>query len=110
MVWLQSLLSELHCSPTSTPLVWCDNLSTVLMAANPVQHARSKHIELDLYFVREKVASKQLMVQHIPSSEQLADVLTKPLTADRFQKLRHKLRVSSTSPLSLRGDVRISYN
>ena len=78
------------------------------MASNPVQHARSKHIELDLYFVREKVSTNQLTVKHVPSSDQVADVLTKPLTAARFHLLRHKLRVSCLSPLSLRGDVRIS--
>ena len=108
MIWLQSLLTELQCSPSTTPLVWCDNLSTVLMAANLIQHARTKHIELDQFFVRERVANKQLIVKHVASSDQIVDILTKPLTASRFQLLRHKLRVSLLSPLSLWENVRIS--
>ena len=84
VTWLQSLLSKLKVTLPSIPLVWCDNLSIVLMAANPVQHARTKHVELDMYFVREKVASQQLVVKQVPSTHQVADILTKPLTAISF--------------------------
>ncbi|RVW86355.1 Retrovirus-related Pol polyprotein from transposon RE1 [Vitis vinifera] len=54
LVWIQSLLQEL-CLPTSPPILWCDNQSAAHLAANPVFHSRSKHIELDLHFIREKV-------------------------------------------------------
>ena len=64
ITWLRSLLSELQCPLVKPPLVWCDNLSTVLLSANPVLHARTKHIELDLYFVREKVIQKEVEVHH----------------------------------------------
>lgn len=55
VIWIQSLLKELHISQTRQPLLWCDNLSTVALSANPVFHSRSKHFELDLHFVRERV-------------------------------------------------------
>uniref|UniRef100_A0A803PU39 Integrase catalytic domain-containing protein n=1 Tax=Cannabis sativa TaxID=3483 RepID=A0A803PU39_CANSA len=55
VTWLQSLLHELHITCPTAPSVWCDNQSTVLLAANPVLHARLKPIEIDLYFVRDKV-------------------------------------------------------
>lgn len=56
--WIQSLLCELCVLCFSKPLVHCDNLSVVLLTANPVLHARTKHLELDLFFVREKVQRK----------------------------------------------------
>lgn len=100
--WIQGLLSELRLPrQPEPPIVYCDNLSTVLLAANPVLHARTKHMELDLHFVREKVQSKLISVTHLSSKDQTADALTKPLPKDRFFLLRSKLRVDT---LSLRGD------
>jgi hypothetical protein len=49
------------------------------MTANPVRHHRTKHIEIDIHFVREKVALGQVRVLHVPSSHQLADIMTKGL-------------------------------
>nr|KYP45979.1 hypothetical protein KK1_032476 [Cajanus cajan] len=57
VMWIQKLLSELKVNH-STPIAFCDNMSTVALAHNPVLHARTKHMELDLFFVREKVAVK----------------------------------------------------
>lgn len=63
-------------------------------------------MELDLYFVREKVLDKSFMVCHIPSLEQITDVLTKPLTGHFFAKLRNKLKVVPSAALELRGNVK----
>jgi len=76
---IQSLLSELQVAYT-TPIILCDNTSTVSLAHNPVLHSRAKHMELDLFFVREKVLTKQLNVVHVPAMDQLADILTKALS------------------------------
>lgn len=91
------------------PVLWCDNLSTVLLSANPIQHARTKHIELDLFFVREKVQRHQIIVKHVPTQDQNADILTKALSQSRFHVLRSKLRVESLSTLRLSGGVKASY-
>ena len=106
VTWLGSLLTELKIPQTKTPEIWCDNLSTVLMAANPVLHARTKHVELDLYFVCDKVARKQIEVKHVPAKDQLADVLTKPLSNSNFPVLRSKLNVVDYTTLSLREAIR----
>ena len=61
LLWIQSLLTELHI-PFSVPKVFCDNVGTVALTQNPVLHTRTKHMELDIFFVREKVLSKHLEV------------------------------------------------
>ena len=75
------------------PIIWCDSLSASALAANPVYHARTKHIEVDIHFVRDKVLVKQLDVRYIPSFDQVVDCLTKPLSHTHFQYLRDKLGV-----------------
>jgi histone deacetylase 1/2 len=97
LLWVQTLLTELHVSFTS-PVIYCDNLSAVSLAHNPVMHARTKHMEIDLFFVREKVLSKQLSVKHIPGTDQWADALTKPRSSSKFLELRPKLKVTSLKP------------
>jgi hypothetical protein len=83
--------------PSTTPLVLCDNQSVVALAHNPVLHTRTKHMEIDLFFVREKVLAKQLQVVHIFGTDQWADLFTKPLSSCKFIDLRHKLNVHSLS-------------
>ncbi|XP_040939865.1 secreted RxLR effector protein 161-like [Gossypium hirsutum] len=56
MVWIQSLLAELSVTPRGKALVWCDSSAVVTIAGNLVLHSKFKHVELDLFFVREKVA------------------------------------------------------
>jgi hypothetical protein len=70
--WLRHLLDELHCSVPTATMVSCDNISSVYMSRNPVHHRCTKHIELNIHFVREKVAIGELRVMHVPSARQLA--------------------------------------
>ena len=86
-------------------MIWCDNVSAIELAKNHVYHSRTKHIELDMHFIRDKVLAKELEIRYIPSEEQIADILTKPLTFIHFNYFRAKLNVQ-TCPLSLRGDVK----
>ena len=74
--WLHQLLAELHTPLGQATLVYCDNISTVYMSANPVQHQRTKHIEIDLHFVRERVALGAVRVLHVPTTSQFADIFT----------------------------------
>ena len=77
--WLHQLLRELLCDVHKATLVYCDNVSAVCLSANPVHHRRTKHIELDIHFVREQVALGRVQVLHVPTSRQFADVMTKGL-------------------------------
>ena len=74
----------LHIKIDQPPVVFCDNLSAIALSFNPVQHQRTKHIEIDIHFVRERVAGNQLVVQFVSSKEQFADILTKGLSAPLF--------------------------
>nr|GFA16146.1 hypothetical protein [Tanacetum cinerariifolium] len=58
LTWLQALLNELGICSSSTPILWCDNLGATYLSANPTFHARTKHVEIDYHFVREKVAKR----------------------------------------------------
>ena len=58
-------------------MVYYDNVSAIYLAGNPVQHPRTKHIEMDIHFVREKVARSQVRVLHVPSRYQIANIFTK---------------------------------
>lgn len=104
LIWIQSLLKELGIATTS-PTLWCDNLGAIYLTANPVFHARTKHIEIDYHFVRERVAGKELQVRFISSKDQLADIFTKGLASPRFQYLRDKLSIRKLQ-LDLRGSVK----
>ena len=92
ILWLTYLLQELRIQPTQSPVLYCDNQSAEALTSNPKYHSRTKHIELDLHFIREHIAQKQLTISHVSSSEQLADILTKPLSFDQFAYLRTKLK------------------
>jgi hypothetical protein len=62
VIWLQTIMRELGVMQSRVPCLWCDNLGTTYMTTNPVFHARTKHIEIDYHFIRERVASKMLDV------------------------------------------------
>jgi len=93
--WLRQLLAELLYKIPSATVAFCDNISSVYMAHNPVHHRRTKHIELDIHFVREKVAIGELRVTHVPSAWQLADVFTKGLPSALFFDFRDSLSITT---------------
>ena len=105
LLWIKTLLTELHILFFTPPVLFCDNLSATHLAAHPILHAHTKHIEIDYHFIRDCVLHKPLLVKFTPSEEQLADILTKPLPTPRFQSLRNKLTVLHNL-LRLRGDVK----
>lgn len=105
VMWIQSLLQELGYSKTPPPILWCDNLGATYLTVNPIFHARTKHIEIDYHFVRERVAANRLKVRFISTKDQLADIFTKGLSSHRFQLLRNKLSIHSC-PFNLQGSVK----
>jgi len=101
--WIRQLLQELHLPLSKATVVYCDNVSAVYMTANPVHHRRTKHIEIDIHFVRENVALGQVRVLHVPSSHQFADIMTKGLPVQLFIDFRSSLGVRQAPPATAGG-------
>jgi hypothetical protein len=91
--WLRQLLEELHGPLTKSTLVYCDNVSAVYLSTNPVQNQRTKHVKIDLHFVRERAAIGDVRVLHVPTTSQFADIFTKGLPTSVFSEFRSSLNV-----------------
>jgi hypothetical protein len=95
IMWIQKLLTEIQITHPSIACLWCDNIGAKYLSANPVFHARTKHIEIDFRFVRERVAQKLLDIRYIHTDDQLADGFTKPLPVAKMKRFRSNLNLSS---------------
>lgn len=102
VTWCVRLLEELGVDNLKPVTLHCDNQSALHIAKNPVFHERTKHIEIDCHFTRDKVLEGLLQLTYLPTQHQLADVFTKILPSSQFSLLLSKLGLYSTPP-NLRG-------
>ena len=93
VMWIQKLLDELGIQHPRAARLWCDNIGATYLSANLVFHARTKHIEIDFHFVRERVAQKLLDIRWIHTDDQLADGFTKPVVAAKINRFRSNLNL-----------------
>ncbi|KAF5475939.1 hypothetical protein F2P56_007694 [Juglans regia] len=93
LTWIRYLLYDLHLTIGTPSTLYCDNKAALHIAANPVFHERTKHIELDCHVVYDKISEGQVKTAHVFSSFQLADLLTKPLHSPTFNRLLLKMGV-----------------
>ena len=93
IMWVQTLLQELKVQSPKTARIWCDNLGAKYLSANPVFHARTKHIEVDFHFVRERVLQKLLEIEFVSSGDQVADGFTKPLSVRLLENFKSNLNL-----------------
>ncbi|KAK2976645.1 hypothetical protein RJ640_008181 [Escallonia rubra] len=99
-VWLRNLLKELNFNQDESTQIYVDKKSAIALAKNPVFHDRSKHINTWYHFIRESIAKKEVQVKFVKSEDQVADIFTKPLKREAFEKLRSQLGMRGSS---LRG-------
>ncbi|XP_025693090.1 uncharacterized mitochondrial protein AtMg00810-like [Arachis hypogaea] len=104
LTWIKTMMRELLHPLPEAPMLYCDNLSAVLLAANPILHSKSKHFEIDLHFVRDFVNSKAIQVSHIPGSVQVADILTKAIPSENLLHFRGRLSVHNQQQMTATED------
>jgi hypothetical protein len=95
LLWIRNLLGELGFKPNHAMQLNCDNKAAIDIAHNPVQHDRTKHVEVDRHFIKEKLEAKIIEVFFVKSKDQLADVLTKAVTGKVFHNSLSKLGMSN---------------
>ncbi|WJX73238.1 hypothetical protein P8452_57046 [Trifolium repens] len=92
LVWMKQMLKEYDMEQDVITL-YCDNLSVIYISKNPVQHSKTKHIDIRHHFIRDLVESKVVTLEHVATEEQIADIFTKALDAKQFEYLRGKLGI-----------------
>ena len=95
IIWLNQLLQDFHISLLSPALLYCDNQAAVHIATNPIFHERTKHIEIDYHFIRDKVNQGSIRLLPIRSSYQLTDLFTKALPSSTLFSLLSKMAIKN---------------
>jgi len=91
LLWIRRLLTELGFTPTSEMELFCDNKSAFAISHDPVQHDRTKHVEVDRHFIKENLEEKIICFPFVKSEDQLADILTKAVSSKEFHNSLDKL-------------------
>ena len=99
-IWMKRILKELGHSDGGCIFVMCDNNSTIKLSKNPIMHGYSKHIDVRFHFLRKLTKDGTIELIHCGSQDQVADIMTKPLKLDVFQKLRKLLGVCDISDVN----------
>ena len=92
LLWMKKVLTDYGISQ-DTMVVYCDNSSAIDISKNPVQHSKTKHIEIRYPFIRDLVERKIVCLEYIPTERQNADIFTKPLDISKFETLRQVIGV-----------------
>ncbi|WVZ71928.1 hypothetical protein U9M48_020456 [Paspalum notatum var. saurae] len=90
-IWPRRLREDITGQAKAAPILGIDNKSAIELAKNPVFHSRSKHIDIKFHFIRDCVERKQVVLEQVGTEQQLADVFTKPLGKNNFEKLKSQV-------------------
>jgi len=91
-IWLKHQLMD-YSVKLEKVLLYCDNTSAINLTKNPIQHSETKYIEIMHHFIRDHIQKGDIEIMFVKTENQLADLFTKPLTRDRFNKLRTELSI-----------------
>eukprot|EP00253_Pinus_taeda_P023654 PITA_23654 len=97
LLWMMQTLQDFQIDCTPPVSILCDNTSAISISKKPVMHSKTKHIPIKYHFLHEQVLEQKVKLEYVPSKEQVADILTKPLPREAFEYLRKKLGVVDAS-------------
>jgi hypothetical protein len=95
-IWLRTLLKDLGFPPTTATTIHADNQACIALARNPVAHSRAKHIDIHHHFIRKRVTNHEIDLKYCSTKHMLADIFTKQLPRDAFEKFRIALGVGGS--------------
>lgn len=96
-IWLQDLMSEIVNKAQEKVIIRINNKSAIELTKNHVFHGRSKHIHIRYHFTHNCVENEQVEVEYVPSEEQKADILTKPLAQTNFKEMKSLIGIKDVS-------------
>ncbi|XP_047335591.1 secreted RxLR effector protein 161-like [Impatiens glandulifera] len=95
VVWLRKILEDMGEKQDMATVLFCDSKSAISMSKNAVFHSRTKHINLKYHYIREAVDDEEVMIKHVKTGDQLADIFTKALPLNKFVYLRDLLGMTN---------------
>ena len=98
--WIRKLLRELNFPQKGACNLYCDNKAAISISGNPVQHDRTKHVQIDRRFIKEKLDKGIVCLPFVRSKDQLVDTLTKAVTSEGFEDAICKLGLGETYDLT----------
>eukprot|EP00253_Pinus_taeda_P029057 PITA_29057 len=97
LLWMMQTLQDFQITCTPPTSIFCDNTSAISVSKNPIMHSKTKHIPIKYHFLREQVLEQKVKLEYVPSKDQVAVILTKPLPRETFEYLKQKLGVVDAS-------------
>jgi hypothetical protein len=104
VVWLRRILEDVGEEQKEPIMIKCDNQSSIKLANNPIFHARTKHVDAQFHFVREKLQSIEIDLMYCNTCENATDIFTKPLGKIKFELFREMLGVKF-NPFFIKGET-----
>ncbi len=95
LIWLRYLLRDLNMSKYEPSILFCDNQGAISLAKNPTHHAKTKHVDIQLHFIRDHIEKGTFNVEYCPTEIMLADIMTKGLARDRHTELMKSMGMRS---------------
>ena len=105
-IWLRRLLSSIGFTQTAPTPLFRDNQSAIRLVKNHEYHKRTKHIDIQYHFIREKFEQGEIDISYIPTTQQLADIMTKALSRDKFEMFRTSLPMASLQDIQSLSEIK----